>query len=234
MLCGPFRAIVGFVGMAMLTPLASPADAGEIRVSVAGMRANMPVVSLKEARFETVISQQYDFSCGSAALATLLTYHYDRPTSEAEAFEAMYTVGDKQTIEEQGFSLLDMKKFLNAMGVRADGFQLTLDQAAQVGLPGIMLINTNGYLHFVVLKGIRGNEVVVGDPALGTKVMTREKLSSMWEGVIFFLRDKTEIGKERFNLKEDWAVRAKAPFGDSLNRRSLSGYTLMLRQPNEF
>ncbi|RYF14189.1 MAG: peptidase C39, partial [Oxalobacteraceae bacterium] len=38
-----------------------------------------PVTSLIGRRFETVVRQQYDFSCGSAALATLLRYHYDDP-----------------------------------------------------------------------------------------------------------------------------------------------------------
>ena len=33
----------------------------------------LQVTSLKEARFRTTVPQQYDFSCGSAATATLLT-----------------------------------------------------------------------------------------------------------------------------------------------------------------
>ena len=51
---------------------------------------SLRVTSLKEARFKTTIPQQYDFSCGSAALATLLTHHYARPVGEQEVLREMY------------------------------------------------------------------------------------------------------------------------------------------------
>ena len=39
---------------------------------------NVPVRSMQELKFTETVRQGFDFSCGSAALATLLTYHYDR------------------------------------------------------------------------------------------------------------------------------------------------------------
>ena len=72
----------------------------------------MPVVSIRQARLATTLLQQYDFSCGSAAVATLLTHHYGLPTSESSVFESMYRQGDQQKIQREGFSLLDMKRFL--------------------------------------------------------------------------------------------------------------------------
>ena len=68
------------------------------------------VVSIREARFQTVIQQRYDFSCGSAALATLLTYHYGAPVTEAQVFEAMYKAGDKEKIHREGFSLVRVRR----------------------------------------------------------------------------------------------------------------------------
>ena len=41
----------------------------------AGASYSAPGVSMKEQRFQKTLHQQYDFSCGSAALATLLTHH---------------------------------------------------------------------------------------------------------------------------------------------------------------
>ncbi len=49
-------------------------DAGGARA--ARRRLQRAVVSVKEARFTTTQRQQFDFSCGSAAVATLLTHHY--------------------------------------------------------------------------------------------------------------------------------------------------------------
>ena len=63
----------------------------------------VPVTSLREARFRTTIRQQYDFSCGSAAVATLLTYQYNFPTTEQTVFANMYVNGDQAKIRAEGF-----------------------------------------------------------------------------------------------------------------------------------
>ena len=59
--------------------------------SAGGASFVLPVTSLKEARFRTTVRQQYDFSCGSAALATLLSHHYDFQVTEQEIFRDMTT-----------------------------------------------------------------------------------------------------------------------------------------------
>src|SRR5262249_44628694 len=80
-------------------------------------------VSFAEMPFRTVVRQQYDYSCGSAALATLLRYHYGRAASESQVFKAMYAVGDQPRIQKLGFSLLDMKTYLATLGYQADGYR---------------------------------------------------------------------------------------------------------------
>jgi len=189
----------------------------------------MRVLSVKEARFTNVIKQQYDFSCGSAALATLLTHHYGHPTTEAELFQAMWEGGDQEKIRNVGFSLLDMKNQLARMGYRADGYKLKLDVLAKIGVPAIALISTKGYRHFVLIKGIGPNRLVVGDPAAGNRVMDRDEFEEIWDGTIFLIRNKAKTGRKHFNLKEDWTVQAKAPFGTALNRQSLGSLTVHMR-----
>ena len=46
-----------------------------------------------------MIHQQFDYSCGSAALATLLRFQYHKQTNEAGVFKAMYEVGDQDRIQ---------------------------------------------------------------------------------------------------------------------------------------
>ena len=54
-------------GCAAVTP-----QEGSSRLDYGGvLEFGLPVTSMLGRRFETVIRQQYDFSCGSAALATL-------------------------------------------------------------------------------------------------------------------------------------------------------------------
>ncbi|WP_449406271.1 C39 family peptidase, partial [Massilia phosphatilytica] len=85
---------------------AAGAHAADLAIA-GGARFDVPVKSMRELRFTSTTRQQYDFSCGSAALATLLTYHYGHPISETVAFKAMWDNGDQAKIRREGFSLLD-------------------------------------------------------------------------------------------------------------------------------
>ncbi len=194
----------------------------------AGSQFSVPIVSLKEARFKTVVKQKYDFSCGSAALATLLTFHYNRPTSEEDVFRAMYENGDKEKIKTVGFSLLDMKNELERLGYKSDGFKTDLERLVGLGVPAIVLIDNRGYKHFVVVKGVGPDRVVIGDPAAGVRVVSRDKFIELWNGVIFVVRSKASVGRDNFNLKDDWSVQAKAPFGTALSRQSLASFSVHL------
>jgi uncharacterized protein len=185
------------------------------------------VVSMREARFQTIILQKYDYSCGSAALASLLTFHYDRPTDEETVFKAMFATGDQEKIQKEGFSLLDMKVHLARQGLVADGYKMTLDRLAKLGVPVITLINTGGYRHFVIIKGIREDDVVIGDPAQGVIVVPKAKFEPAWSGVVLVIRNEASRGKEHFNLAQDWRVRQKAPFGTALTRDSLANFSIL-------
>lgn len=58
---------------------------------------------------------------------------------------------------------------------------MDLDTLASAGVPAIALINFNGYRHFVVIKGIREDGVLLRDPALGLRTLPRAQFESMWE-----------------------------------------------------
>jgi uncharacterized protein len=224
----------GIALAAVAAALGGSVHAGPVEVPTPAGPFNVPVLSLKEARFRSVVPQQYDFSCGSAALATLLTFHYGAPVSEAQAFESMYKVGDKKKIHKEGFSLLDMKRFLESIGVKADGFEMNVDQLAGVSIPAIVLLNVGGYKHFVVIKGIRDGEIIVGDPAQGVHILRRRDFEAMWNGIAFVIRQDIEVARRNFNAERDWAVRAQAPFGTALRRDGLASFAMGLPGLNEF
>jgi predicted double-glycine peptidase len=226
-----------FAGQALLlyTPLASGASA-DLPVQSGGS-FSVPVKSMKqvlaEIRFRFTVPQKYDFSCGSAAVATLLTYHYGRRASEEEVVQEMFVRGDRPKIQREGFSLLDMKTYLESKGFRADGFEATLEQIVTFGAPGIVLIQDNGYKHFVVLKGVEKDMVLLGDPARGGRTMDRKEFESIWLGRIFFVihshRDQSQ-----FNVASHWYIRPTAVLGDAVNRESLIGITLLRRPATDF
>lgn len=193
------------------------------RVSIygpVGEYYSVPVTSLREARFKTTIRQQYDFSCGSAAVATLLTYQYGQPVSEELVFANMFVNGDQAKIREEGFSLLDMKRYLASQGFLADGYELPLSKLEETKIPAIVLIVENGYHHFVVVKGVRGDRVLIGDPARGTRSISREHFESIWESqLLFVIHNRTE--QARFNLAADWRVAPSGPYWMGVNRDNL-------------
>lgn len=218
------------VGTVLGAALPDSAAAGQVAINrAAGGVYNVQVRSLKEARFARVVKQQYDFSCGSAALATLLTFHYEKPVSETDVFTEMFEVGDQERIRRLGFSLLDMKKYLKTHELRADGFKLSIEKLANLGVPSIALIETSGYKHFVVVKGMAGDKLLLGDPARGSRAMPIEEFEQSWNGIVFVIRDKASVGRENFNSKDDWAVLASAPFGTAMSRQSLSSFSIHLK-----
>lgn len=193
----------------------------------------MPVLSVREARYQTTARQQFDFSCGSAALATLLSHHYGTPVSEREVFEAMYQRGDQAKIRAEGFSLLDMKRYLEGRGFAADGFVQPLAQLAGAGLPAIVLIRENGYRHFVVIKGLRDGRVLLGDPSAGLRVVTRAHFEEVWVHRLLFVIHNRR-GTARFNAAEDWRLAPRAPLHAGLINDGLMRAVVPKHGPGDF
>ena len=221
---------------ALLLPVSPSAQAsGSLPLGDAGGFFNVRVPSYQDSKFNRVVRQAYDFSCGSAAIATLLTYHYERPTTEKEVLDEMMLFGDTERIVAQGFSMGDMKDYLERHGYASGGYQAPLDILLKAGIPGIVLINTKGYMHFVVVKGVVDGHVLVGDPALGVSIQRKEDFEKVWTGVIFVVTDHDAHGREFFNHHAEWKswwVSPKSPTSLALNmRQDLSSFLLTLPNP---
>jgi uncharacterized protein len=176
-----------------------------------GASLSVPVSSVLARRFARTVKQRFDFSCGSAALATLLTFHYDMPTGEEAVLRDMIAHGDVERIRSAGFSLLDMQSYLARRGLRSNGYRLPLDRLAEVRVPAIALIDANGYRHFVVVRGVTADRVLLADPNLGTRTMPRVRFEEAWNGVLFVILDRPDLAQASFSLAEDWGVRSRAP-----------------------
>jgi uncharacterized protein len=212
-------ASVALIAAPLLMTDLSPSVAGDIESGFAGSM-KFPVTSMKARPFKSVVMQQYDFSCGAAVVATLLTHHYGRPTPEADVFKAMYEIGDQAVIQKEGFSFLDMKNYFNSIGFKADGFELGLDDIGKLGVPAIALINLKGYYHFVLVKGIKDNRVLIADPAFGTLTMEKEKFEAIRQPVVLLVRNKAKVGRDHFNQVAEWGVKPGAPVNNVMRNSS--------------
>lgn len=213
-----------------------PAQAGSMVIPgmiAGGYSANVKVTSLKERRFLTTVRQQYDYSCGSAALATLLTFQYQHPVSEEAVFKEMWRRGNQEKIRREGFSLLDIKEYLQANGYSANGYVAPLDKLVEKEIPAIALINDNGYNHFVVVKGVLKDKVLLGDPSAGTRIIPRARFEKMRvNGILFVIIGKRESAL--FNAANDWNTRPGAPLGTAVSADNLANVALLRRGPNDF
>ncbi len=220
-----------FLGLLSVWLLAPTWEATAAMVEVTpgvGSRMLLQVWSMRELKVRSVIIQKYDYSCGSAAVATLLTYHYGDSVTEEVAFRAMFEHGDQEKIQREGFSMLDMKRFLEARGYRADGFNVSMDDLNNAGIPAIALIVDKGYYHFVVIKGIRDNKILLGDPAVGLRVIPREQFEASWPNRILFVIHDSSVPGE-FNTARDWSVRPRSSLGRPLSPDTLN--TIILFRP---
>jgi predicted double-glycine peptidase len=194
---------------------ADPADAGSVYLNGVGLGGGAATTNLKsfqENKYKATVAQQYDFSCGSAALATLLTYNYDIPVSEPEIFRDMFDNGDKKVIAESGFSLLDIKNYLARRGLEANGYRAPLSKLAEVRLPAIVLVNARGYSHFVVLEGIHDGWVLLSDPANGMRSEPIGQFEGHWSGIFFLILTDAEHAQQGFNDHEKWAAAPAPPW----------------------
>ena len=132
-----------------------------------------PVKSLLEMRRDRVVVQKWDLSCGAAALATLLNYQHGDMVAEREIARALiqrqeYLANPLLVRVQQGFSLLDLKRYVDQRGYEGIGYgRLTLQDLIEQA-PIMVPLSLHGYNHFVVFRGRRADRVLIADPAWGT------------------------------------------------------------------
>jgi hypothetical protein len=185
----------GAVAVAALPLVAAgPAPAGEPGF----------VRSLIEMRHEQVVMQEWDLSCGAAAITTVLNHQFGEELTEYEVAttlmqRAEYIRNPALVNLRQGFSLLDLKRLVDARGYEGVGFGRMDLETLLERAPAIVPIDTEGYNHFVVVRGAAGDRVLMADPAWGNRTMTRDAFERAWI-------DYGELGHVAFVVTRDGEI----------------------------
>ncbi|AHI64291.1 peptidase C39 family protein [Burkholderia thailandensis H0587] len=145
---------------------------------------------MREIRYRDVVSQQFDFSCGSAALSTLLKYGYGIDIPETEMIRRMMAFSEPEVVVKHGFSMLDMKKFVETLGLRGRGFRVGIEALYRLRIPVLVLMNINGYEHFVIVKHAENGRIFLADPALGNRIVLEQDFAKSWNGLVFAVLGK--------------------------------------------
>jgi uncharacterized protein len=149
--------------------------------------ASRHVANWKELRDKNVVKQRFDYSCGSGALATLMQIGFGDQVSESKIIElilAHKSPEEKQDIEKNGYSLLDLKRAAEQMGYVTAVYKLQLAHLRQMQGPVLIYIEHHGLKHFAVFKGIKGDRVYLADPARGNTRMSIYRFEPEWPGYI--------------------------------------------------
>jgi predicted double-glycine peptidase len=165
----------------------------QVVVRSGALRAEFQVKSVRALRDAGVVKQRFDYSCGSASLATLLTFGLDDPVDENVLLRAILdplSPEELKALEKKGLSLFDLQKLAQERGHKAQGFRVHQSQLRKLSRPVIVFIKPHGYEHFAVLKGLRGDRAFLADPSLGNVRMPIYRFLDMWadasgSGVVF-------------------------------------------------
>ncbi|SEM26793.1 hypothetical protein SAMN05216500_11716 [Acinetobacter sp. DSM 11652] len=141
-----------------------------------------------ENQFRGIVRQAYDYSCGSAALTTVLNGHAGLNLTEQQTMEGLLRFGEyDRIIERRSFSLLDMKRFVTALGYESGGYRGEFKDLIKQTQPAIVPIHYAGFKHFVVYKAYKDGRVYVADPALGNISFDEARFKEIWENNTLFL-----------------------------------------------
>jgi uncharacterized protein len=166
-----------------------------------GLRVDAPTTSMKDRRDLNVVKQRFDFSCGAAALATLLRFGFGDSVTEQQILEELFNLlseEEKTAARETGFSLLHLQRVALARGYQAEGFRLDRHSLSLLGGPVIVFLAPRGYKHFAVLRGVNGNRVHLADPSRGNMrqpvyAFLRDWLQADDTGIIFAVEPKSGL-----------------------------------------
>ena len=122
---------------------------------------------------KNVVKQNVDYSCGSASLATILTYFYNQPTSEAQIVQDL-------ALDKQMASFQDLANVSQKYGFIGRGIATNYDSLKKIKIPAIVYLNHNRTDHFSVLRAIDDTHVYLADPSWGNRTLTRKQFEKIW------------------------------------------------------
>ena len=209
--CGfcPSHLALFVFGVAMC---AATLSAAQIGITGSGLRVDSPARSLKDLRDQNIVKQQFDYSCGAAALATMLRYGFGENVTERDIVAQLFgrlSEPEKADRIIKGFSLLDLQGVAQDRGYNAQGFRLAPGELTSLGGPVIVFIEPRGYKHFAVLRGVRDDRAYLADPSRGNVRMADDNFLKDWlqpdgKGIIFVVEPKTGLpDKTALNLPQN-------------------------------
>ncbi len=137
-----------------------------------GLIKGVHLKNWKSLRDANLVKQNFDYSCGAASLATVMSYYAKVVTEE----ELMKSMDRKDGIA----SFSDLAIVSSKYGFKAMGLALSYEQLRKLRQPVIAYLKPERESHFTVIRGVSESHVWVGDPSWGNRVITKDRFLEMW------------------------------------------------------
>jgi predicted double-glycine peptidase len=212
-----------YIALWLISGCANISEPYPVALSSGSIHFKKPVKTWKDFLEQNTVMQQFDYSCGPAALATLMQYYFQDEVTERDILEDIVARMDDTAIknrQKEGLSLLDLKQFAQRRGYQAVGVKnLKFSALPKLRGPVLVYLETSEYKHFAILRGVKEDRVFLSDPSRGNIRLSVEAFSEEWPGIALVL------GKKGFGTPSEHslAIQEKSPILNELRaaRRGL-------------
>ncbi|MBM4240290.1 MAG: C39 family peptidase [Euryarchaeota archaeon] len=138
-----------------------------------------------------IVMQTTNYTCGPAALATVLNNMGINATEQELANLA--------GTDENGTTMYGLAEAAKTKGLNAVGMKLSVDDLKP---NNIVFITVDGGPHYSVVREVTENSVLLADPSLGNIEISKEKFSEVYSGNALVITDPNAPAREVGNLTQ--------------------------------
>ncbi|UAA38827.1 peptidase domain-containing ABC transporter [Paraneptunicella aestuarii] len=132
-----------------------------------------------------IIYQSEAAECGLACLAMICGYWNKHISLE--------TLRTRHRVSNRGLTVQNLIELSHSLGLSARPLRAEIEYLEEASLPAILHWDLK---HFVVLKAIKGNQLIIIDPAMGERHISWSEADKRFTGIILELEPTIEFVKE--------------------------------------
>jgi predicted double-glycine peptidase len=143
--------------------------------------------SYQDLKFAYTVRQQRDFTCGAAALASILKYHYGMPVTEEMIFWMIvnrYKPEELKKKAEIGFSFEDLIFVAEKLGFKTQAAVVSATELEKLNGPVILQMNMKRFDHFSVLRKKTADIAYMSDPMFGQMTLDEKEFKEEFKGAV--------------------------------------------------
>jgi predicted double-glycine peptidase len=138
----------------------------------------------RQLKRRNIVMQRHDYSCGAAAVATVVRYYWGDDVTEEYFLRMILATLSPAELQERvknGLTMTDLRLAAVRGGYQATIGRLTFDKLTNTKVPLVVGITFRGFDHFVVYRGWDGYYVYLADPIRGNIRLPAWEFVEQWQ-----------------------------------------------------